>query len=307
MEKIIVIAGPTAVGKTSLSIELCKILDGEVVSADSMQVYKGLDIGTAKPTISEMQGVRHHMLDVCIPSHRYSVAEYVSDATCAIKDIFSRGKTPIVVGGTGLYIDHLLYETDFREGENDPALRELLTDRANKEGGAQLKKELSEFDPETASRLHDNDIKRIIRAIEFYRVTGKPIAEHNKENSYVKKRYDADFYVLACEREELYRRINLRVDQMMDKGLLEEARKVCLSDWFSNSTASQAIGYKEFMPYFTSGVPLESCIEILKQHSRNYAKRQLTWFRGKKEAVFLDIFDSVSPFDIIINSFRKGK
>jgi tRNA dimethylallyltransferase len=307
MKKIIVISGPTAVGKTSLSIELSKSLNGEIVSADSMQVYKGLDIGTAKPTYSERQGIPHHMLDVCSPDHRYSVAEYTQDAVRAIDDIHSRGKLPIVVGGTGLYIDHLLYITDFQEGESDPMLREKLTSRAIVEGGAVLKKELSEFDPETASRLHDNDIKRIVRAIEFYSVTGKTISEHNKENSFVKKRYDADFYVLNCDRKELYDRINLRVDKMMEDGLIKEAERVCSAVWFADSTASQAIGYKEFLPYFNSSASLDYCVELLKQHSRNYAKRQLTWFRAKSDAIFLDVLSDALPIDFIISSFRKDK
>ena len=300
MKKIIIIAGPTAVGKTSLSLDLCNYIGGEVVSADSMQVYRTLDIGTAKPSFQERRGIPHHMIDVCDPHVRYSVAEYVSSAVNAIEDIMTRGKIPVIVGGTGLYIDHLLYNTSFAEGDTNPELRLELFKRAEIEGGAVLKRELANFDPESAERLHDNDIKRIIRAIEFYQTSGVTITEHNKRNELLSKRYDAAFYVLTCEnREELYSRINRRVDVMMNNGLLDEARYVCGSEWFSSSTASQAIGYKEFLPFFKEETSLEECIEKLKQHSRNYAKRQLTWFRAKKDAIFLDINCRSSLLDII--------
>ena len=192
MKKVIVIAGPTAVGKTALSVSLAQRIDGEVVSADSMQIYKGLDIGTAKPTTQEMQGVVHHMMNVCEPWEKYSVADYVDEAIAAIDSIFDKGKIPIIVGGTGLYIDHLLFKTSFSEGDSDPALREALMQKARDVGGEELKKELALFDPESAARLHANDIKRIVRAIEFYRVSGTTISEHNKNNQLNEKRYDFD-------------------------------------------------------------------------------------------------------------------
>lgn len=306
MNKILVITGPTAVGKTALSISLARLLNGEIVSADSMQVYETLDIGTAKPSFEERQGIPHHMLDVCPPSRRYSVADYVDDSVRCIDDILSRGKLPIIVGGTGLYIDHLIYETDFNEGDTDLVLRDQLSEIAKEKGGAELKKILAEFDPETALRLHDNDVKRLIRSIEFYRVTGKTISEHNKNNSFGKKRYDAGFFVLTCsDRAVLYDRIDLRVDMMIEQGLLDEAKRVCSSDWFDGSTAAQAIGYKEFVPYFNADSSLDSCVELLKQHSRNYAKRQLTWFRAKKDAVFIDILDRVNPLEAILSAERK--
>jgi len=307
LKKIIIIAGPTAVGKTSLSVKLCSIIGGEVVSADSMQIYKTLDIGTAKPDFEERAGIPHHMMDVCDPWKRFSVADYVAGATAAIDEIAARGKIPVIVGGTGLYIDHLLYETDFNEGETDPGLRDELNRLAAERGGAFLKEMLSSFDPETASRLHDNDIKRIIRAIEFYKTSGKPISEHNKLNSFDKKRYDASFYVLNAEdRAVLYERINLRVDAMLEAGLLEEAERVIKSDWFNSSTAAQAIGYKEFIPYFNGENSLDECVALLKQHSRNYAKRQLTWFRAKKDAEFLNICDEgLDPLSKIIAD-RQG-
>ncbi len=306
MEKILVIAGPTAVGKTSVSISLAQKLDGEIVSADSMQIYKTLDIGTAKPSMDERCGIPHHMLDVCEPSVRYSVADYVEQASCVIRDIISRGKIPIVVGGTGLYIDHLLYETSFEEGNSDEEIRSRLTQKALEHGGAALKSELAQVDPESAERLHDNDIKRLVRALEFYYVTGKTITEHNKNNSFNVVRFPANYFVLHSEdRAFLYDRINLRVDIMMQNGLLEEAERVCNSNWFNDSTASQAIGYKEFLPYFKNESSLDSCVDLLKQHSRNYAKRQLTWFRAKKDAHFIDVNSQDSPFNQILSILRK--
>ncbi len=306
MKKIIVIAGPTAVGKTALSIRLAKELDAEVVSSDSMQIYKGLDIGTAKPSVEERCGIPHHMIDVCEPYEKYSVADYTKNASAVIDEIHGRGKTAIVVGGTGLYIDHLLFKTDFSEGDSDPAIREKLMKKAEEKGGAELKKELAQFDPESALRLHDNDIKRIVRAMEFYYVSGVTISEHNEKNKLKERRYDFDYYVLNCQdRRVLYERIDLRVDMMLEQGLIEEARRVCFSDWFHSSTAAQAIGYKEFLPYFNQETTLDECVALLKQHSRNYAKRQLTWFRGREYVEFLDIFDVQSPFDKIMLS--RGK
>ena len=307
MNKVIVIAGPTAVGKTSLSIKLAKELGGEIVSADSMQVYKTLDIGTAKPSQSEMEGITHHMLDVCEPDIRYSVADYVQAASQAVNSIFDKGKLPIIVGGTGLYIDHLLFETDFNEGDSNPELRKKLQEKAEQLGGAELRKELYSVDPESAERLHDNDVRRIIRALEFYYVTGKTITDHNKNNTLNSPRFQFDYFVLQCsDRSVLYNRINTRVDVMMNNGLLEEAERVCNAEWFTNSTASQAIGYKEFLNYFNGTSSLNECVELLKQHSRNYAKRQLTWFRAKEYADFLNVDVEESPFDTVISKIQKG-
>ena len=306
MDKVLVIAGPTAVGKTNLSINLAKKLDGEIVSADSMQIYKGLNIGTAKPSFADRCGIVHHMMDVCEPYERFSVADYVKMATEIISDITSRSKLPIIVGGTGLYIDHLLYKTDFENGATDPEIRKELSRVAERDGGEGLKKILLEIDPDSAHRLHTNDIKRMIRAIEFYRVTGTTITEHNKQNSLNEKRYDFCFYVLSCDRPILYERIDSRVDKMMNDGLLDEARVVCRSDWFNSSTASQAIGYKEFLPFLNGEQPLDSCVSLLKQRSRNYAKRQLTWFRAKPEVTFLDVFGDVSPENRILAEFERN-
>lgn len=304
--KILVIAGPTAVGKTSLSIELAKALDGEIVSADSMQIYKGLNIGTAKPTDSEKNGVPHHMLDICTPEQRFSVAQYVKLANSAIEEIINRNKTPIVVGGTGLYIDNLIYDNDFGELNVDVDLREELTAIAREKGGEYLLNQLLEFDPEYAAKLHPNDIKRIVHAIEIYRTTGKTQSEMIALSRKKPSRYSFLYAVLDCSsRSILYERINKRVDIMMEEGLLDEARAVIRSDWYSISTASQAIGYKEFEPYFNGTSSLDDCIELLKQHSRNYAKRQLTWFRNKKEAKFYFVDTEENLKSRIMSDFFK--
>ena len=289
-KKILIIAGPTAVGKTATSIEIAKLIGGEIISADSMQVYNGLDIGTAKPDIPQRSAVKHHMMDVCPPDRRYSVAEYVSEASRCIDDIFSRNKTPIIVGGTGLYIDNLIYSNDFGDFNVDEAIRKNLAIKAEAEGGAKLLEELMKVDPVTASKLHPNDVRRITRALEVFYSTGNTLSsyvEKSRENS---KKYEFLYTVLNfSSRDVLYERINLRVDSMIKEGLLDEAESVINASWYSNATASQAIGYKEFEPYFRGTSELKECIDILKQHSRNYAKRQLTWFRHNKDAVFYNV------------------
>lgn len=306
--RIIVIAGPTAVGKTALSIEIARRINGEIVSADSMQIYKGLDVGTAKPTSEEQRAVKHHMIDVCSPEVRYNVADYVSEASTCIEDIFLRGKVPVVTGGTGLYIDNLIYDNDFGDFELDLSVRERLNERGEKEGGESLLKELSEIDPETAQRLHQNDIRRIVRALEVFYSTGKTQSYFIKNSRTKAPRYSFCYNVLACsDRALLYERINSRVDVMLENGLMDEVKKVLSSPWYENSTAAQAIGYKEFEEYFKGTKSLEECVELLKQRSRNYAKRQLTWFRNKKEAVFynVDVQDNIA--ESIIDSYSKGE
>lgn len=285
-KSILVITGPTAVGKTSLSIKLAKDLDGEIISADSMQIYQGLDVGTAKPTKEEMQDIPHHMIDICHPGQRFSVAQYVKLATNCIEDVFSRGKQPIVVGGTGLYIDNLIYDNDFGDVEIDLKIRQRLMERSKTEGNLILLDELKAIDPDFARGLHVNDSKRIIHGLEFYLSTGKTLSQQIAESRMRPPKYRSLYCVLDCSsRDVLYDRINRRVDIMIEEGLVEEAKMVVESEWYENSTASQAIGYKEFLPYFNGEASLTDCVELLKQHSRNYAKRQLTWFRHKSEAV----------------------
>ncbi len=304
--KILIIAGPTAVGKTSLSISLAKRLNGEIVSADSMQIYKGLDIGTAKPTDAEKDNIPHYMIDVCEPSERFSVAQYVKLAENAIGQILSKGKLPIIVGGTGLYIDNLIYSNDFGELDIDLEIRKKLLLEAEKNGGEVLLKALFDIDPKYAEKLHSNDIKRIVHALEIYYSIGKTQSELIENSRKKPSKYSAFYAVLDCSlREILYERINKRVDLMLDEGLIDEANRVVCSEWYKGSTASQAIGYKEFEPYFNNCASFDSCVELLKQHSRNYAKRQLTWFRHKEEAKFYFVDTDNDVFSHIVEDFEN--
>ena len=276
----IVICGPTASGKTALSIALAKGLGGEVVSADSMQIYRRMDIGTAKPTKEEMDGIPHHMIDVADPEENYSVARYVSDAIPIVDDIIARGKIPIVTGGTGLYIDNLIAGREFAPFEEDSGLRELLQNRVKTEGLPVLLEELRAVDPEAADRLHPNDEKRIIRALEVWLSTGKTITQHNIETQAIPNRYTPLIIGLDFEqREHLRRRIDLRVDKMMKMGLEREICQLLADGVPARCTAMQAIGYKEIVSAILEGRSVEDGAEEVKLRSRQYAKRQLTWFR----------------------------
>ncbi len=273
-----VIAGPTASGKTALAVELCLRLGGEVVCADSMQIYKKMSIATAKPTPEEMKGVKHHLVDFLEPSESFSVADYVLLAHKAAADIYSRGKLPVVCGGTGLYISSLTDNLQFEKTCSETSSRASLKALADERGGGYLLEILRGFDPETAERLHENNVSRIIRAIEVYETTGKTMSEQIKNSRSEPSPYNVCFICLDYrDREILYSRISERVDKMLENGLLEEAR-----EFFNDSTlktSRQAIGYKELAPYFEGTKTLDECIESLKQATRRYAKRQLTWFR----------------------------
>ena len=274
---LIVVAGPTASGKTSLGVELAKRLNGEVVSADSMQIYKGMDIASAMPTQEEMQGVPHHMLSFLSQGERYSVAAYCEQANKCISDIVSRGRVPIVVGGTGLYISSLVDNIEFTQEATDLELREKLNKRLEAEGVAALLEELRSVDPESAARLHENDTKRILRALELYYQTGVTITEQTRLSRLNGSPYNPFIIGLnAHEREFLYERINRRVGIMAENGLVEEARR-CLDE--NKATAAQAIGHKELMPYFSGVMTLDEALDNLRMQTRRYAKRQLTWLR----------------------------
>ena len=286
--KLVVITGPTASGKTALGVALAQRLGGEVVSADSMQIYRGMDIGTAKPTPEEMQGVPHHMIDIADPAENYSVSRYAAQAAACVDDILARGKLPIVVGGTGLYIDSLIAGRTFADGTADTALRQELSERYDEIGGEGLLGELRKVDPERAARLHPADKKRIVRAMEVYILTGKTITQHDAETRAVPPRYDAAKIALDfADRQDLYDRIDRRVDAMVRQGLFDEVRALLAAGVPADCTAMQAIGYKEFFPYFEGTANLTECTERLKQATRNYAKRQLTWFRRQNDAVWL--------------------
>lgn len=285
---VVAVGGPTASGKTAFSVQLAKRLGGEIVCADSMQIYKGLDVGTAKATKEEMEGVPHHLMDFLPPEQTFSVADFVEAANREVKDIAARGRLPILVGGTGLYIESFLNGVRFAEQKADPALREKLEQEAAALGPEAMHQKLAAVDPDYAATVHPNNVGRVVRALELYYATDKTMSRQRAESLPETPPFDSLVFCLApADRAQLYRRIDLRVDRMLEAGILEEAKLV-----FENRgryrTAAQAIGYKEFFPYFEGTAELAACADKLKQASRNYAKRQLTWFRRMENIIWLD-------------------
>ncbi len=277
---LVAVCGPTASGKTKMGILLAKHLDGEVVSVDSMQVYRGMDIGTAKPTMEEREGIVHHMLDVADPGENYSVARYVEEATACIEDILQRGKVPILVGGTGLYLEALLRGQPFADYKPQGGLRDALREEAKTLGLPALWQRLAQIDPQAAGRIHPNDEKRILRALEVFGETGETITRHNEKTRETPPRFAAAILGLSFQdRDHLKARIDLRVDEMMAQGLLEEVKGLLNRGISPNCTAMQAIGYKELASCVQSGAPLSQGVQEVKLRSRQYAKRQLSWFR----------------------------
>lgn len=294
--KILVVSGPTASGKTRLAVELALRSNGEVVSADSMQIYRRMDIGTAKPTHEEMRGVPHHMIDIADPEEDFSVARYVEMAAQCVDDILARGKLPIVAGGTGLYIDSLLSGRTFAQFDTASPLRSELEARIRTLGGQALLDELAAVDPESAARLHPNDEKRIVRALEVYLSTGKAITQHNLETRSIPPRYNALTLTLAfSRREDMWARIDQRVDEMMGSGLVAEVQGLLKDGVPEKCTAMQAIGYKEMAAALRSGGDVNAAAEEIKLRSRQYAKRQLTWFRRTSGAKWI-FWDTVPDF-----------
>ena len=286
-QKVIVICGPTASGKTALSIELAKKINGEIVSADSMQIYKDMDIGTAKPTKEEMGEIQHYLLDFVSPEERYSVAQYKQDAKKAIKEIIAKGKTPIIVGGTGLYVDSLIYEIEYNDIKLDEEYRKYLEKIAEEQGLEELYKKAVEIDPEAMKKISLNDKKRIMRVLEIYHSTGKTKTEQEKESRKNPVEYDYRVFAINWDREILYERINKRVDIMVDQGLIEEVKEI-LNKYDTFPTAMQGLGYKEVVDYLNGAYTKEEMIEKIKLETRRYAKRQLTWFRKNKQTIWLD-------------------
>ena len=287
-QKVIVICGPTASGKTALSIELAKKVNGEIVSCDSMQIYKEMDIGTAKPTVEEMQGIKHYMIGIISPNERYSVADYKKDAKKAIREILNKGKVPIVVGGTGLYIDSLIYEIEYQDIEFDKEYREHLEKEVKEKGLEELYNVAKEIDPEAIEKISKNDKKRILRILEIYHATGENKTEQERKSRQKEVEYDYKVYALNMDREKLYDRINKRVDKMIEEGLIQEVEKI-YKKYNDFPTAMQGLGYKEVVEYLEGKLTKEEMIEKIKQETRRYAKRQLTWFRKNKQTIWLDV------------------
>lgn len=306
-EKILVVTGPTATGKTALSVELAKKLGGEIVSADSMQIYRGMDIGTAKVTKAEMQNIPHHMIDIADPSEDYSVSRYVEEADAAVRGILSRGRLPIVAGGTNLYIDSLIAGLDFAEKAEDAALRESLNKQYDDMGGEAMLEHLRGFDPERAAKLHPADKRRIVRAVEIYILTGETITRHDEETKKRPKRYDAVKIALTfADRAVLYDRINARVDKMVSDGLFDEVKGLLDSGLSPESTSMQAIGYKEPAAYFRGEMSRDAAIELIKLSSRRYAKRQLTWLR-RDDSIHWHEWPAEPDFDALLRLVDSGQ
>ncbi len=287
-QKLIVVAGPTASGKTRLAIDIAKSVNGEIVNADSMQIYKYMNIGSAKPTLEEQSEAKHHLIDFLDPDEEFSVADYTDLAHKVIAEIASRGKVPIMCGGTGLYINSVVNDITFGEIETDYKLREELNELAKQHGSQYLLDILKEFDPVSAQRLHPGNLRRIVRAIEFYRTTGIPISEHQEMTKQKESRYEPLMLCVKWDREVLYDRINKRVDIMLNDGLLDEVKRLMEMGYTKELNSMKGIGYKEIIDYFEGNMSLEDTVNLIKQSSRRYAKRQLTWFRRDKRIHWLD-------------------
>ncbi len=307
MQKVIFIGGPTASGKTKLAIEVAKELNGEIVSCDSMQIYKDMTIGTAKPTVEEMQGIPHYMLDVVSPEERYSVADYKKDATKAIDAILEKGKVPIVVGGTGLYAEALIHGIEYNEIEVEEEYRKHLEEIAEKEGLEKLYEMAKQIDGEACQKISQRDQKRICRILEIYHATGKTKTELEIESRRKGPKFQFILFGITMEREKLYERINQRVDKMMEEGLIEEVEAL-LKKYQTFPTAMQGLGYKEVVDYLEGNSTKEEMIETIKRETRRYAKRQLTWFRRYKDMIWLDgLGDIQNNRNIILEEYRGNK
>ena len=285
---LIILAGPTAAGKTALSVRLAQMAGAEIISADSMQVYRGMDIGSAKITEEEMQGIPHYLINVLEPEEEFNVVRFQQMAKAAVEKICEKGKIPLVVGGTGFYIQALLYDIDFTENNGDETYRRSLERAALEKGGGYLHHMLEEADPGAAAQIHPHNVKRIIRALEFHQQTGRKISEHNEQERQKQSLYDHAYFVLTDERSRLYDRIDRRVDQMMEQGLLKEVRSLKERGVKRSSTAMQGLGYKELYGYLEGEYPLEEAVRIIKRDTRHFAKRQLTWFRREKDVIWID-------------------
>lgn len=306
---LIILTGPTAVGKTKASIGLAKALNGEIISADSMQVYKYMDIGSAKIRPEEMQGIQHYLIDELLPDEEFHVVRFQQMAKQAMEEIYAKGKIPIVVGGTGFYIQALLYDIDFTESNEDSAYREKLEQLAATKGADYIHDMLREVDPISADTIHANNVKRVIRALEFYKQTGEKISEHNEQERAKESPYDFCYFVLNDERAQLYERINLRIDQMLEEGLVDEVRRLKEKGYTRDMVSMQGLGYKEILDYLNGEYSLEEAIYILKRDTRHFAKRQLTWFRRERDVIWIDkqayTYDEEKILEAMLESIRE--
>ena len=285
---LIILTGPTAVGKTKASIGLAKAINGEIISADSMQVYKYMDIGSAKIRPEEMDGVKHYLVDVLDPEEEFHVVKFQQMAKEALNEIYAKGKIPIVVGGTGFYIQALLYDIDFTESNEDLSYRQELEELANIHGVEYVHSMLREVDPVSAESIHANNLKRVIRALEFYKQTGEKISDHNEKERAKESPYDFCYFVLNDDRERLYNRIDLRIDQMLEEGLISEVTALKNKGYTKDMVSMQGLGYKEILDYLNGECTLEEAIYILKRDTRHFAKRQLTWFRRERDVIWIN-------------------
>lgn len=302
---LLILTGPTAAGKTKLSIELAKAVNGEIISADSMQVYKHMDIGSAKIQPEEMQGVKHYLVDILEPTEDFNIVLFQKYAKQAVTEIYEKGKIPIIVGGTGFYIQSVLYNIDFQESDEDTALRAELEQLAWEKGAAYLHKMLKECDPKAAQEIHANNVKRVIRAIEFYRQTGRKISEHNETEREKKSAYDSRYFVLTDRRERLYENIDRRVDIMIEEGLVDEVKRLMDMGCKRDSTAMQGLGYKEIISYLAGEITLDEAVYIIKRDTRHFAKRQLTWFRREREVIWIEKDKFAYDDEKMLNYIKK--
>lgn len=306
---LIILTGPTAVGKTELSVKLAKALQGEIISADSIQVYKYMDIGSAKVTKEEMEGVKHYLIDELMPDEEFNIFYFKEKAKEYVNEIYKNNHIPIVAGGTGFYIQSLLYDIEFKNEESDDQIRNELYQLYEKQGAAYIHNMLKQIDPESAAAIHENNVKRVIRAIEYYRLNGEKISIHNEREKQKNSPYNFKYYCLNMDRKLLYERINKRVDIMVQNGLVEEVKSLLNMGYSKNLVSMQGIGYKEIVLYLEGNITLEEAVEMIKQETRRFAKRQLTWFRREKEVTFINYedfdFDKEKVLEFMINDINQ--
>lgn len=306
---LIILTGPTAVGKTELSVKLAKALQGEIISADSIQVYKYMDIGSAKVTKEEMEGVKHYLIDELMPDEEFNIFYFKEKAKEYVNEIYKNNHIPIVAGGTGFYIQSLLYDIEFKNEESDDQIRNELYQLYEKQGATYIHNMLKKIDPESAAAIHENNVKRVIRAIEYYRLNGEKISTHNEREKQKNSPYNFKYYCLNMDRKLLYERINKRVDIMVKNGLVEEVKSLLNMGYSKNLVSMQGIGYKEIVLYLEGNITLEEAVEMIKQETRRFAKRQLTWFRREKEVTFINYedfdFDKEKVLEFMINDINQ--